>query len=117
MNKNVKMSLLGAVTGIANGFFGSGGGIVAVPLLKKSGFKAKEAHACSLALTLPLSAASAVLYLHENAFDIGKALVLLPFGLAGALTGAFLIKRLSAAQLSGVFGVLLVISGIRSFFS
>ena len=47
-------SALGAATGIANGLFGSGGGIIAVPMLQKSGMKAKEAHAASLALTLPL---------------------------------------------------------------
>ena len=51
MRKNMIMALLGLVTGIANGFFGSGGGIVAAPMLKKPGPEPKKAHACSLAIT------------------------------------------------------------------
>lgn len=43
MRKNMKMALLGLVTGIANGFFGSGGGIVAVPMLKRQGWSRKSA--------------------------------------------------------------------------
>ena len=39
MNEKNKMRLLGGLAGIANGFFGSGGGIIAVPMLKKAGFK------------------------------------------------------------------------------
>lgn len=42
LRKNMKMALLGLVTGIANGFFGSGGGIVAVPMLKKTGLEPKK---------------------------------------------------------------------------
>lgn len=50
--------ILGIITGITNGLFGSGGGIIAVPMLKKSGMSTKESHATSLALTLPLSITS-----------------------------------------------------------
>ena len=54
--------ILGIITGLANGLFGSGGGIIAVPMLKKSGLSTKEAHATSIALTLPLSIVSSIFY-------------------------------------------------------
>lgn len=58
--------ILGLITGLANGLFGSGGGIIAVPMLKKSGITTKESHATSLALTLPLSIVSCFFYIRNS---------------------------------------------------
>ncbi len=105
--------LLGAVTGICNGLFGSGGGIVAVPMLQKGGVPVKNSHATSLALTLPLSAVSAFFYACGNSFQWSDALPLIPFGLAGALAGSLLMKKIPNTLLKKVFGILLIISGGR----
>lgn len=116
MKSKVKMGLLGAVTGIANGFFGSGGGIIAVPMLKKQGLPAKKAHACSLAVTLPLSAVSAAFYIKGGGFDVKAAwgaLPLIPMGLLGALLGTALMKKIPTKMLSRLFGVILIAAGIR----
>lgn len=113
MRKNMKMALLGLVTGIANGFFGSGGGIVAVPMLKKTGLEPKKAHACSLAITLPLSVISAVFYSFGGKLDFKSALMCIPFGLAGALIGTKLMRKISVRLLSAVFGLLLIAAGAR----
>ena len=117
MDKKNKMRLLGTAAGLANGFFGSGGGIIAVPMLKRNGFETKKAHAGSLALTLPLSAVSALFYLENGSFDIMEAVKLVPFGLAGAAVGAFLMKRIPVRLLSGLFGALLIAAGIRNLMS
>lgn len=116
MTDKNKMRMLGAAAGLANGFFGSGGGIIAVPMLRKNGFEPKKAHAGSLALTLPLSAVSAVLYFSQGGADYSTAFRLVPFGLAGALLGTMLMKKISVRLLSGIFGALLVFSGVRTFF-
>lgn len=113
MKDKLKMQLLGAVTGFTNGIFGSGGGMIAVPMLKRTGFETKKAHACSLAVTLPLSAVSAVFYSFRADFDIMQALKLIPFGLAGALAGTRIIKKIPAVWLSRIFGIILIISGGR----
>jgi len=111
--KKKKFALLGALTGICNGLFGSGGGVVAVPLLQKSGVPVKKSHATSLALTLPLSLTSVLFYEGTNNKNFGEAAKLAPFGLAGALIGVLLMKKISPTVLKKIFGVLLVIAGGR----
>ncbi|MBP1560888.1 MAG: sulfite exporter TauE/SafE family protein [Oscillospiraceae bacterium] len=105
--------MLGAVTGFCNGLFGSGGGIAAVPMLQKGGVAVKSSHATSLALTLPLSVVSAFFYATESSFRWGDALPLIPFGLAGAVIGSLLIKKIPTLALKRIFGVILIISGGR----
>ncbi len=63
--------IVGAVTGLCNGLFGSGGGIAAVPMLQKGGVDVKNSHATSLALTLPLSVISAFFTPMTKASDGG----------------------------------------------
>ncbi|MCH5192693.1 MAG: sulfite exporter TauE/SafE family protein [Oscillospiraceae bacterium] len=111
--KKAYFYFLGAVTGLCNGLFGSGGGIAAVPLLKKGGTPVKKAHATSLALTLPLSVVSAFFYAYERSFRWGDALPLIPLGLAGAVVGGLLMKKISPDLLKRIFGVILIISGGR----
>ncbi len=104
-------SFLGALTGFANGLFGSGGGIIAVPMLEKADIEQKKAHATSLALTLPLSVISAIFYTNEETLE--NALPLIPFGLAGAALGCFFLKKIKAKPLKIIFGVFLIIAGGR----
>lgn len=106
-------TLLGVLTGFANGLFGSGGGMIAVPMLEKTNIDQKQSHATSLALTLPLSVVSAVFYAFKGAFDFKDALPLIPFGLVGAIIGSLLLKRIHAKPLKILFGVFLIIAGGR----
>lgn len=112
-----RSALIGAAAGLLNGLFGSGGGIIAVPMLEKSGEEPKKAHAQSLAVILPLSAASAAVYFLRNG-DIFQAenLWLLPAGLAGAALGSVFMKKLPVGILKKIFGVLLIVSGGRILF-
>ena len=65
--KNIKNILWGIPIGFVNGFFGSGGGVVAVYVLKRV-FKLedKKAHATALSIILPLSCASLFMYKGAN---------------------------------------------------
>lgn len=85
--------ILGAVTGIANGLFGSGGGIIAVPMLKKSGLSTKEAHATSIALTLPLSIVSCLFYYSIVKDVFTDTIPVIIAGLAGSLLGGIIMKK------------------------
>jgi uncharacterized membrane protein YfcA len=110
-------ALCGAVIGAVNGLFGSGGGVAAVPALKKAGLTVKESHASSLAVTLPLSAVSAAVYSFGQDFKWGDALPLIPFGLAGAVVGGLVLKKISNVWLKRIFGGLLIVAGARMLIS
>jgi uncharacterized membrane protein YfcA len=111
--KKLYIYCLGVVTGIANGLFGSGGGIIAVPMLQKTGISVKKSHAASIAVTLPLSVVSAVFYSMKGTFQWKDAVVLIPFGLIGAVIGGFLIKKISNKMLRRIFGIILILAGGR----
>lgn len=116
--KNLKNSkayyyIIGGVTGIANGLFGSGGGMLSVPLLESKGLEAKKAHASSIAITLPLSLISMIIYSVKGHIDYSLALKFVPLGILGAIIGSKLLKKISNKLLKKIFGVILIISGIR----
>lgn len=111
--------IIGIVTGACNGLFGSGGGMLAVPMLehtkkaKQSGGDPKMAHSTAIAITLPLSVASTAIYSLKEAIDFPLALKFIPFGLLGAYVGSKLLKRLASSILKKAFACMLIISGIR----
>jgi len=102
----------GAAAGFLNGLFGSGGGTVLVPLLKRGGLPAKNAHAVSVAVILPISIFSALLYSKEG-FSVLAALPYLPGGLIGAVLGAKLLPHIPQKTLQQVFGLLILFSAVR----
>lgn len=107
--------ITGLITGLANGLFGSGGGIIAVPMLKRSGMETKESHATSIALTLPLSIVSCFFYVRNSSGILSDAVRLVPLGLAGAVIGGLIMKKISPEYLKRAFGIILIISGVRLF--
>jgi len=106
--------LSGAAAGMLNGFFGTGGGLVAVPALEKSGLSVKEAHATALALTASLSVASVLLYLGGGRFSLGEAAGFLPGGILGAAAGALLFRRLPSRFLRRALGAFMIYFAIRT---
>lgn len=105
--------ILGIVTGIANGLFGSGGGMLAVPLLEKAELEPKVAHSTAIAVTLPLSLASGFVYFNGGNIDIYQAMKYVPLGLLGAYIGAKLLKRLANKIVKRTFAFVMIIAGIR----
>lgn len=99
--------------GLLNGLLGAGGGMLAVPLLSAMGTDGKRAHATSLAVIVPLSAASAVFYLAAGRLRLADALPYLPGGALGALAGGWLLPRLPTGWLRLAFSGLLLWGGLR----
>ena len=106
----------GFLTGVLNGLFGAGGGIVAVETLKHTGLDQKRAQSTSIAVILPLCVLSAVLYFFNGKVPLDNIWFLLPAGLIGALFGTFLMKKISCNLLKKIFCVFMIYSGIRMFF-
>ena len=102
--------------GFLNGIFGAGGGMLAVPALRKCSVETKQAHATSIAVILPLSLISAVIYYLRGAFTIADCLPYLPGGSLGALAGAFLLKKLPDFWIRKAFAVMILYASIKLFF-
>ena len=102
--------IFGFLIGLINGFLGAGGGMVAVPALKKSGLSQKEAHENAVAVILPLTLLSAALYLYRGSVTFSDALPFIPSGLIGAVVGTFIMKKISNVWLSRIFGGFMIFS-------
>ena len=90
--------------GFLNGLFGSGGGMLAVPLLEHRGLPPDRAHATSLAVILPLTAVSAGAYLLTRRRRPAGSTALPGRRTAGCLVGTRVLARLSPAALQRLFG-------------
>lgn len=114
MKRWLKSAIIGVVSGILNGMFGAGGGLMAVPLIEKL-LKAepKKAHATSVAIIMPLSVVSAFLYYKGEYIDFSSALKFVPFGIVGAIVGGILLKKISNVWLRRIFGAIMIFSAIR----
>ena len=104
----------GAVgVGIVNGLLGAGGGMLAVPLLKSAGADQKQAHASSIALIMPLSLFSAILYLCQGRVALSDAAVYMPAGAIGAVIGAWLHGKICDKWLRRIFALFMIWAGVR----
>lgn len=105
----------GLLCGTLNGLFGSGGGVVAVPMLEKEQIEAKKAHATSVCIIFILSIATAVFYYYDGKLDFGSALSYIPGGIVGAIVGAFILKKIDNSLLRRIFGIIILVSAVRLF--
>ena len=110
---NIITAASGLGIGVINGLLGAGGGMIAVPLLKKLGLEQKDAHANAVAIILPISILSAVLYLIKDYVNLTDALAYIPTGVLGAVLGTYILKKISPLWLKRIFGVFMVYAGIR----
>ena len=113
MKKFTQAALLGTLTGIVNGMLGAGGGMIAVPALKKLGLDKKQAHTNAVAVILPLAVFSAALYIYEGRVTLLDPLIYIPSGLLGAVLGTFVMKRITTKSLGRIFGGFMIFAGVR----
>lgn len=117
----------GIICGFLNGFFGSGGGVAAVPILEREqrliqpelspAEAAKHAHADSVALIFALSLTAAASYLLSGGINLAAALTYIPWGAGGALAGALFLRKIHAVWLQRLFGALICAAAVRSLMS
>ena len=113
IKKYLKPTIFGVGVGIVNGVFGAGGGMLAVPLLKKSGLEQKAAHANAVAVILPITIISAILYLVKGTVTLSDSFAFIPTGLIGSLIATFLLQKFSNKLLGKIFALFMIYAGIR----
>lgn len=105
----------GGLAGVANGFFGGGGGMLLVPMLvAKCGLTQRQAFANSVLIILPLCVFSSAIYLWRGSLDLAVALPYLLGGLLGGLVGGKLFKGLNMDVLRRVFALFILYGGVRA---
>lgn len=109
--------LWGIPIGFINGFFASGGGIVAVLILQKFfALDEKKAHATSIMIILPLTIAGVAVYTMAGFSDMPVILKTAIGAAVGALAGAKLLSKLSGRFIRIGFGVVMILASIKMFF-
>ena len=106
----------GVLVGAANSLFGGGGGMLAVPLLQKTGLESKKAHATAILVVLPVSLLSFISYAMRGYYN---PQVLIPTALgvsAGGFLGAKLLGKLSEKSVCAVFAALQLVAGVFLIF-
>lgn len=110
--------IIGIFSGCINGLFGSGGGTIVVPaleLVKKT--ETHKAHATAIAIILPLSVISTVIYMLKGSLNWEAILYVALGSIPGSIIGAKLLKRLSSRTINKFFGLILMTAALRMFFS
>lgn len=115
MDRNkVKLILIGVITGFINGLFGSGGGIIVVPalifLLKVDDHKA---HATAIAIILPLSIISTIIYFMNGSIPFKIAIPVSIGGVLGGFIGAKILNKIPPNALRKIFGGVIIYTAVR----
>ena len=114
--KNARKIICGGAVGVANGLFGGGGGMIAVPMLQNTGLSEKRAHATAILLILPVSLLSFIFYVWKGLYDFS---VLIPTAIgvtAGGALGAWLLGKLPVKTVNLIFAFLQAAAGVSMFF-
>jgi uncharacterized membrane protein YfcA len=116
--KNGKFSrpISGVLVGLANSLFGGGGGMLAVPLLGKTGLNEKQSHATAILVILPVSLLSFLLYAFKGYAQFS---VLIPTAIGvvfGGVLGAKWLKNLPTKAVNILFAILQVLAGLFLLF-
>lgn len=110
---NVKLLSLGFITGIINGIFGSGGGMIIVPTLVLLGLEDYKAHATAISIILPLTIISTIIYFLNNTIPFKISLLVMVGGLIGSYIGAKILNKIPTKYLRKIFGSVIIYTAIR----
>ncbi len=112
--KYLKYAAIGLVTGMANGLFGSGGGTIAVPaMVLLLGAEEHKAHATAISIILPLTLLSFFFYFANRQVDWGITVKVVAGGILGGFIGAKLLGRCPTSLLKKIFGIFMLLAGVR----
>ena len=109
----IKKYASGFLIGLVNALFGAGGGMIAVPFLKKSGLSQKQAQATAICVILPLTILSAAIYLFRGYFRLSDATPFVLLGFPGAVLGTVILSKMKNSLLQNIFSLFMLWAGFR----
>src|SRR6202165_2773078 len=108
---------LGLFAGAYGTLVGVGGGLFIVPVLIFAHFAPKQAIGTSMAVVLANGISGSIAFLRQKRVAVRTGLLLALAGLPGALVGAYVDQLLPKHLVSLLFGLFLVVVGLRMFLS
>ncbi len=109
--------VFGFFIGTYGSMVGVGGGFFIVPVLLFLGYPSRVAAGTSLVVVLANSLSSTLSYLRQWRVDLRSALIFAAAGIPGTMLGAYAAQHVPRHLFSILFGVLLVLVALRSFFA
>jgi uncharacterized protein len=104
----------GIAVGVASALFGIGGGLLMVPYLAIGfDFSQQLAEGTSLLVIVPTAIAGTLAHRKRGYVSFRHAFYLVPGGVVGGVTGALLANEIDADALQKVFGVFVLLMGLR----
>ena len=118
MTDRIKLTGTGFAVGIASGLLGIGGGVFLIPILVSYFAIAQhKAQGISLAVVIPTGIVSSIMYGYHGYVDLALALNLIVGGVIGATFSARYVSKIPAQRLKQIFGIMLILVGIRMVMS
>ncbi|MBE6757090.1 MAG: sulfite exporter TauE/SafE family protein [Ruminococcaceae bacterium] len=110
-----KLLVVGAAAGTANGLFGAGGGLIAVPLLIGwLKLPEKNAYATSLAVMVPISMVSLTVYFLRGGLVVADMGWYLLGGVVGGGLAGILFRRIPVQWLRWAMAGFLLYGGVKA---
>jgi uncharacterized membrane protein YfcA len=111
--------ITGLLAGLLSGTLGVGGGIIIIPsLVFLLGLSQHQAQGTSLMVfTLPVFLLAAINYARNGQVNYKYAFFLVAAFILGSYIGSTIALKIPSQSLTKIFAVLLIIMGIRMFFS
>ena len=109
----IKLFFVGVFAGVINGFFGAGGGLVIVPILKQ--FKidsSKRIHATTLGCVLFMCLVSSFVYFFNGVIDFKLILFCLVGSLVGSYFATKILIKLKNSYIDLIFSFVLIVAGV-----
>lgn len=107
--------LMGSVVGLVLGVFGSGGSVLAVPILVYvMGIEVKSAIAMSLVIVGITALTGAILQWRQKTFCLKAAVFFSIIGIFGALAGTWLAMYVSPVLQLFIFGIVMVVAAVAT---
>lgn len=120
MDKKIKIFLfflLSILVGVINGFFGGGGGMLCVPILKNFlNITDKQSHATTVLVMSIICLPTVIIYLFTLKYQFSQLLFVTIGSIVGGIFGASLMSKISDKTLNLLFVIILFLSGIRMLF-
>ena len=116
------LSVASAVSGVLNGFVGTGGGIILYFVLKflnkreNNKTDLKDIMAMIISAVIAMSVISSVVYMTKGNIIYKELPVYLPAALIGGIIGAFVLDKLKLKIVKKLFAAMIIYAGIKMIF-